>query len=259
MLGSSQFGHYFVVDLFTGSGTSVASMTPGLATEIEFDVLTQSMWAEEVNGLTDLHLIDSITGATLSTVTHASGGLTGLEFVGETLYGTFIPILGGPSELVIVDTATGALDTVGPTGFGPISGLAYDPWSRIMYGITAGGTPADLVTIDLETGAATLVGATGFAYIGSIEFGPDYRLYGGLTDFATSNARFLVEINPYTGATSPIGDTGFSISGLTTCADLTPVILPTYEIPTLSGFGLALMVAALGAVGMRRLRRRGTG
>ncbi len=257
LLGSSQFGEYFVVDLFTGAGSSIASMTPGLATEIEFDLLTDTLWAEEVNGLTDLHVIDSITGATLSRVTHAPGALTGLEFAGDTLYGTFISSLGGLSDLVIVDTTTGALTTVGPTGFGPISGLAYDTVGT-MYGITAGGAPADLVTIDLGSGAATLVGPTGLDFIGSIEFGPAGFLYGGLTAFATTYDQFLVEIDPATGAATPIGDTGFSITGLTACDDPW-VIAPAAEIPTLSGFGLALMALVLGVASLRRLGRRGTG
>ena len=257
MLGTSQFGHYFVVDLFSGAGSSVASMTPGLATELEYDVLFGNLWAEEVNGLPDLHLLDPATGATLATVTHPVGGLTGLEFVGQTLYGTFISS-STASELVIVDTATGDLTTVGPTGFGPISGLAYDPGFGVMYGITAGGQPADLVTLDLSTGAATLIGPTGLDRIGSIELGPDLRLYGGLTDIATSFPRFLVEIDRDTGAATPIGDTGFSITGLTTCADLTPVILPAAtDIPTVSGFGLGLLALAVGAAGLRRLRRPG--
>ena len=70
------------------------------------------------------------------------GALNGLEFVGSTLYGTFIPMAGKfRRRLVRVDTLTGALTSVGLTGQGPISGLAFDSPSGIMYGVTAGGRP----------------------------------------------------------------------------------------------------------------------
>lgn len=221
LLGSSQSGELFSIDINTGSAIFIGSMPAGLATEIEYDILTDTLYAEETDGGQNLHTIDPTTGASLGTVTHDFGALNGLEFVGSTLYGTFITGPGFPSDLVIVDTSTGNLTTIGSTGFGPISGLAYDDTTGIMYGITAGGTPADLVTIDLSTGAASVVGPTGLDRIGSIEFGPDGNLYGGVTDIGSSLPTYLVRIDPATGAATPVGATGFSISGLTSCLQCT--------------------------------------
>jgi hypothetical protein len=217
LLGSSQFSELFSVDVTTGTASFIGAMPFGLATEIEFGGLTNRLFAEQTDGGTGLFTIDPASGAPLGVVNHAFGALNGLEFVGSTLYGTFIPMGGGgfPSRLVRVDTLTGALTSVGLTGQGPISGLAFDSSSGIMYGVTAGGGPAELVTIDLLTGAATVVGATGFDHIGSIEFASDGNLYGGLTFRASQFPNHLVQIDVRSGAAAVVGDTGFSITGLT--------------------------------------------
>jgi hypothetical protein len=217
LLASSQFGELFRIDVTTGEAELIGYMPGGLATEIEYDVLTGILYAEEVDGLVNIHTIDPTTAISLGFVPHEYASLNGLEFVGSTLYGTHIPGGGAPSDLVIVDTATGNLTHIGPTGYGPISGLAYDKGASVMYGITAGGVPANLVTIDLSTGAATVVGPTGLNRIGSIEFGPDGNLYGGVTAFGSSLATYLVRIDTTTGAVTPIGETGYSITGLTNC------------------------------------------
>lgn len=222
LLGSSQSGQLFTVDVTSGASAFVAQMPAGLATEIELDASTGALWAEQVDGGPGLFRVDPVTGALLGGVDHAAGALNGLEFVGSTLYGTYIPGPVFPSELVLVDTSSGVLTPVGPTGFGPISGLAFDPKSGVMYGVTAGPFPALLVTIDLMTGAATPIGPTGLDRIGSIEFASDGNLYGGLTSNASQFPDHLVRIDVATGAATVIGDTGFSITGLTQPPNLPP-------------------------------------
>jgi hypothetical protein len=223
LLGSDQFGSLFGVDVGTAVATPIGLMPGTLATEIEYSLATGTLYAEETNGGAGLHTIDPSTGASLGTVTHPFGALNGLEFVGSVLYGTFITGPGLPSDLVTVDAATGALTTIGATGFGPISGLAFHPGSGLMYGVTAGGALANLVTINLLTGAGTLVApvctaAACLDHIGSIEFAADGMLYGGLSQNASSLANWLIQIDRTTGLATPIGDTGFSITGLTDAA-----------------------------------------
>ncbi len=257
LLGSSQGQELFAVDIATGDASLVTLMVPPfLATEIEYDIAGEALWAEQGNGAPELHQIDPVTGASLGFVTHDIGALTGLETVDGVLYGTFIAGGGGsiPSDLVVVDTDTGALALIGPTGFGPVSGLAYDVLNGVMYGITGGADPARLVTIDLATGAATLIGDTGLFGIGSIEFGADGALYGGFSQNG-SDPGFLVRIDPASGAVTQIADTGFSITGLAACQEPEPAA-PVVEIPTLSGLGLALLVSILAAAGVLGLRRR---
>lgn len=218
LLGSDQSGNLFDIDINTAAAGLIGNSGRPLATEIEYDDLTDTLYAEGVDGVPNLDTIDPTTGAFLGTVTHPLGALNGLEFVGSTLYGTFITSGGGgaPSTLVIVNTTTGVLTPVGPTGLGPISGLAYEQASQVMYGITAGGVPAQLVTINLATGAAAVVGPTGVTRIGSIEFGPDGNLYGGVSQNG-ANPGDLLLINKNTGVAAVVGNTGFSITGLTSC------------------------------------------
>lgn len=259
LLGSSQFGELFAINQGTGSARLIATMPLDLATEIEYDHLNDMLYAEEVDGGPDLHTIKLQTGASLGTVTHPFGALNGLEFVGSTLYGTFIDNIGEPADLVIVDTATGNLTTVGPTGLpGPVSGLAYDEGAGVMYGVTAGGVPADLVTIDLNTGTATVVGPTGLDRVGSIEFCPDGTLYGGTTDFASTFATYLVRIDPTTGHTTPIGATGYSITGLTTVSGypVGGIVVPTDKMGLLLPWMGPAALAALAALGLVVVRRR---
>ena len=143
--------------------------------------------------------------------THTSGAVNGLEFVGSTLYGTFIPFgVANRQNLVTVDQTTGALTFIGPTGFTNIGGLAFDARSRTMYGVAR----SDLITIDLATGEGTLVGPTGFGAVSALEFGPNGILYGGIGG-ASADAGSLISIDPATGVGTLIGPTGFpSLDGL---------------------------------------------
>jgi len=228
-------------------------MPSSVATEIEYDVAGSVLYAEETDGGTLLHLIDPTTGNSLSSLDHGFGALNGLEFVGTTLYGTFIGGAQTPSDLVTVNTSTGAVTTIGPTGFGPISGLAYG--GGVMYGVIAGGAAATLVSINLSTGAATAIGPTGFDRIGGIAFGPDGVLYGGTTANATV-PNSLLSISTSTGTATLIGSTGFSITGLTDCPSvLGPPPMPE-PIPFLSGWGIVLLMLVLGAVAVWGLRFR---
>lgn len=230
-------GEYYSVDIATGAGSLIGTMASGLASELEYDILNDELWAEEVDGGPNLHQLNPMTGGTITTVAHTPGGLVGLEFVGSTLYGTFISGPGAPSDLVIVNTGTGALTTIGPTGFGPISGLAYDPVSGIMYGVVGGNPGAgdggsgggDLVTVDLASGAATSVGPTGLTAVGGLAFAPNGTLYGGTaSNSMTPNSLFTID--PATGAATFVGSVGFSVTGLTACAEVVPVELQSISV-----------------------------
>ena len=222
-LGCSQFGDLFSIDVAEQSVTYIGQMPALLATEIEFDTTTGTLWAEEFAIYEYLHEIDPDNGESLRSVQHSLGALNGLEFVGSTLYGTFNENPAESSTLVTVDTETGVLSTIGPTGVGPISGLAYDEATGVMYGVTAGGAPSDLVTIDLTTGLATIVGSTGISRIGSIEFGTDGNLYGGVSRNGGDFANHVVQINIATGAATDLFVTEFSITGLTATTTISRV------------------------------------
>ena len=228
-LAANQFGELFSVDPKDGTSLFVGAV-PG-TTEIEFDNVTGTLFGDSTNGRVEFYDIDPTTGAVNGYVTHPYGALNGMEYVDSVLYATFIDDPTGPSRLVIVDVNSGDLDFVGFTGFGPISGLAYDKVNGTMWGVTGSDIVARLVTINLETGAATLMSylvddqGQRLQKVGSIEFGVDGELYGGLTSRAPILASHLVRIDTATGIAAVVGDTGFSISGLTSCSDEFPMFI----------------------------------
>jgi hypothetical protein len=260
MYGSDQFGNLFTVNLGTGAGTLVGTeINFGLSTEIEYDNLGAVMYSEETDGGTGLHTLNTANGLSTGFVNHPFGALNGLEFVGNTLFGTFIPGGGAPSQLVTVNTATGALTPVSPalTGFGPISGLAYDAANNVMYGVTAGGGPGQLVTINLGTGIATpgpfMIDATGLQYdhVGALEFDGAGNLYAGVAQNGSVNPGWLVQVNPASGLTTAIGPSG--IGGPTGLPDSFTGLTFVIPLPAAAWAGLLLLG---GCGGARLIRRR---
>ncbi len=205
-------GVLIMINEVTGAPSYIGTM-PQDMTECVFDNLNRGFYAQGSDGSFTFYTIDPTTGASLGSVSTAAA-FNGMEFVNGVLYAAAITGGNGPSNLVTVDPATGVLTTIGATGFGPISGLAYDSSTGIMYGVTGGNNSGNLITLNLSTGAGTLVAATGQDKIGSIRFGSNGVLYGGVTDNTQLNPRFLIRINKTTGAVTPVGDTGFSITGL---------------------------------------------
>jgi hypothetical protein len=198
------------IDPTTGTGTFRAPQGAfGPVTEIEFRD-DGTLFGSTGGGTSNIITIDPATGEETLVGMHTLGMVNGLEFVGSTLYGTFVPSPDEPSELVTVDQTTGALTFIGPTGFSNIGGRTFDASSRTMYGVAR----SDLITIDLETGEGTLVGPTDFSNVSALEFGPDGTLYGGIGG-ASSDAGSLISIDPATGAGMLIGPTDFpSLDGL---------------------------------------------
>jgi hypothetical protein len=208
------------IDSATGAGTLIGPLNAfGPVTDLDFRA-DGTLFGSTGGGASNLISIDAL-GVESLVGSHSFGALTGLEFVGTTLYGSFIPSGGGstPSTLVIVDQGTGALTTVGATGFGPIGGLAFDPATGILYGVTSGTSAGDLITINLATGAGTLVGTTGLGDVSALEFGPNGLLYGGLGGNSSAPGG-LITIDPLTGAGTIVGASGYPVlSGLSRSLD----------------------------------------
>ncbi|HEX4953936.1 MAG TPA: IPTL-CTERM sorting domain-containing protein [Thermoanaerobaculia bacterium] len=263
-------GSLIDLDPATGAGSFRSNLGAfGPVTEIEFRD-DGTLFASTGQGESSLITIDPETGVETLVGVHDFGSLNGLEFVGDTLYGSFFEA-GAPGDdgegsggvfLVTVDTATAALTPIGPSlPYDPVRGLAYDPQTGTMYGV---GTPMQipegggdsLFTIDLGTGATTEIGATGFS-VGGLELGPDGVLYGGESSpprgEGVPSAR-LLQINTATGAGTAIGGTGFpAISGLTFGVGQQPSAL---EVPALDAAGLVILAALLGVAGFLALARR---
>ncbi len=210
LYGGSPSGELITIDTATGAGTLVGF--PGGSTEIEYNNDTGRAFSQLPDGIFAGQEFDLETGVPIGGAIFNGAAYNGLEWVGDTLYGTAILGRGGPSELRILDPWTGDSQLIGPTGVGPVSGLAYDDATGVMYGIAGGGQfSSDLYSIDLTTGAATTIGTTGFR-AGSLEFGPDGMLYGGGGGQDFGN---LYRIDPATAEATFVGNTGFgTLSGL---------------------------------------------
>jgi hypothetical protein len=213
------------IDPATGAGTLRAPQGAlGPVTDIEFRS-DGTLFGATGGGASSIITINPSTGQETLVGVHVFGAVNGLEFVGSTLYGTYMPFPEEPSDLVIVDQTSGALTFIGPTGFSPIGGLAFDPRTGTMYGVTAGFGGGDLITLDLTTGAGTFVGPTGFDDVAALEFGPDGTLFGGVGG-ASLAAGSLIIIDPATGAGTVVGPTGFRVlSGLAFVPEVPPECL----------------------------------
>ena len=108
-----------------------------------------------------IYIVDKGTG-TATLVGNTEGDVSGLTFVGNTLYGLALRDR-EPDLLVQIDTTTGATKIIGETGtnFGVFAAMAYDPVSGMVYiagPSTKWGSDNKLYKVNLKTGAAALVG-----------------------------------------------------------------------------------------------------
>jgi hypothetical protein len=121
------------------------------------------------------------------------GGLSGLDFDANALFGTTIAGFQTTSALVEINPSTGSL--VGSVGaiLDSVNGLplsigdlAFDPVGEVMYGTRSAtdgqGLAGELYEINTTTGIATLVGDTNVLTAGGLGFAPDGTLYMAAID-----------------------------------------------------------------------------
>src|SRR5260370_25902090 len=231
LFGSSKSGQLFALNLTTGAGTLIGTIPMGslpapfnATTEIVYNNSTRRAFSQFNDGNFAGQEFNINTGAAIGSPISNGGSYDGLEWVGSTLYGAVITSSGGPSQLRTLSPFTGTSTLIGSTGIGPIDGLAYDQTTATMYGTTGGSkTSSNLVTINLTTGVATVIGPLG-SNAGSLEFGPDGNLYAG----SVGGTGSLYRINKATGASTLVGDTGFTnVTGLALVTAAPPPPTPT--------------------------------
>jgi hypothetical protein len=235
------------INPLNGLGSLIGPLNAfGPVTEIQSDPTGTFLYGATGFGTSKLITINPVTAAEALVGTHPYGALNGLEFVENTLYGTFIPQGQQPSTLVIVNPVNAALTPIGPTGRGPIGGLAFDRNSSIMYGITSErNIPSLLVTINLTTGLATPIGSIGVAAeCRGLVFDVDGTLYTA-TSQLDALPGFLIKVNPATGAGTLVGPTGFpAVSGLAVL-EPQPQSIPVSNWALFIGIGLILVFALI--------------
>ncbi len=221
--GSDVDGNLFTINVNNGAGSPVGNFgigsgpgvgvgTSSFSTEIECTPNGSNCYVQERDGVFQISKFNQANAALIGGPVGNGGSYTGLEYVGNTLYGTVVFMGQGPSSLHTLNPSTGISNNIGLTGVGPIAGLAYDVSTTTMYGIAGGPGPAVLYTINLNTGMATPVGTTTIQ-AGSLQFGPDGNLYAGGSGADSGN---LFKINTQNAVTTFVGSTGFNtVSGLT--------------------------------------------
>ena len=110
----------------------------------------------------------------------------------------------------------------GALGVWDIDDLAIDPVTGTMYATgNNGGSANVLLEIDRITGTATLVGSVGYDDIEGISFDTNGDLFGSSGNNGGTFSDYLFEIDPATGAGTPIGalSAGSDYEGLACLTD----------------------------------------
>lgn len=233
------------IDTTTGAATQLIDLGFDRISDLAFDSSTNTLYGASFDS-NQLLAIDPSTGAT-STTGGIGFDIGGLAFDPNTLtvFGSDVSV----GRLIAVNLVTGVGTTVGEPGTLFVEGLAFDPNTNTLYGserdpgrlltidpmdgtvevvgaiqnesgpfnfvnglafdryrdILYAASGIFLITIDPSTAEATLVGFMDHDPRG-LTFDPTTdMLYG--TDYETHE---LVEINPWTAASTAIGPTGFS-------------------------------------------------
>jgi len=145
----------------TGAATLVGSTGLGIQEgDMTIDPRTGTLYVA-IGSPERIYTVDKGTG-TATPVGNTEGDVSGLTFVGITLYGLALRDW-EPDLLVQIDTTTGATKIIGETGtnFGVFAAMAYDLVSGMVYiagPSTKWGNDNKLYKVNLKTGAAALVG-----------------------------------------------------------------------------------------------------
>ncbi|WP_346861406.1 T9SS type A sorting domain-containing protein [uncultured Draconibacterium sp.] len=224
LYGVNNTGELFIIDVSTGNGTLLGNLGQGF-TELEYNDSTMRTYGQFPNGAFGGSEID-LGFTTLKGSPIGNGGsFTGLEWIGDTLYGAYIESPNGASMFAKLDPWTGAVTNIGLTGVGPLSGLAYDESTDVLYGCQGGGGTF-LVSIDRNTGVAAPVGDMG-VNLGSLEYHNGIMYGGGGQSPFTGK---LYSINKTSGLATEIGDTGFNGGALGGLASVRKVPVTAVEV-----------------------------
>jgi hypothetical protein len=158
-----------------------------------------------------IYFADFSSNSTLSTLNFDTGEvidigqtgyqLTDIAFIGDELYGVTF------SNLISIDINTGIGTPIGNIGVGGVNALEGS--ENILYAGTTGGA---FLTIDPGTGEGNVIDQFGLGATSSGDLvfdGNNEFLYGSLSVPGSSTDE-LVTINPDSGFTEFIGETGFN-------------------------------------------------
>ncbi|HTF86960.1 MAG TPA: hypothetical protein VK843_01030 [Planctomycetota bacterium] len=135
-------------------------------------------------------------------------------FAGNLIYFRENGVGGAPRELYDFDPSTGLSSLRSTmTGTQRFFSLEKRPSNGVIYGIEPNASA--LYTIDVDTGVATFVANTGLATVADLAFDPTSGLLYGL---CRNTPTQLYQIDPATGASVLIGDTGGTVRTALICS-----------------------------------------
>ena len=256
----------YILDSATGAVASTVGPIGFSVSGLAFHPVTRVLYGSTGNNSgRSLIRIDTTTGA--GTLVGAFGTTTPMADLTFTPSGTLFGWSGFmPSNargLYVIDVATGAATFVGPnTGRGSFvdgNGLASDAAGNLFGGATDdGANSAALFSVDPVTAVSTFIAnltplpGNPDASVSALAFDSAGTLFGSLQNFSGSAnefASFLVTIDTTTGA---VTNRGQSVDRLDAIAFLPDV----QQAPSLSTWGLAILMALLALAGMSHVTTR---
>jgi PEP-CTERM motif len=268
---SSNDGALAIVDQ-TNGGVSIVGHPAGVAriSGLAFDSLGNLFGATQLaggfppppgpNSFSDLIRLNPNTGALLSSVPIAAGGVSisiadlAVQPGTDTLYGIRGPNdqHGGQGLLYTINAVTGAATLIGNTGdfFGSI---AFSPTGTLYMSAADLDFMGNFVNISLKTlnpsNAAVLTAVPTLDFFGALGIRPtDGVIFGG-----TGDQSQLFTINAVTGAETLIGNTGRNFVGDLAFQSAT---VPEPTTLSLMGLGLVAMVRRIRSASQGRDRHQ---
>lgn len=255
----------YILNPATGAVASTVGPIGFSITGLAYDPTTRVLYGSTGNGAASskrsLVRIDTTTGAgTLIGPFNTNTPMADLTFgASGVLFGW--SGFQGKRGLYTIDVATGAATFVGPnTGRGSFldgNGLASDAAGNLFGGASDDAGSAALFSVNSTTAVSTFIAnLTPFvgepaASVSALAFDSTGTLFGVFLNINTDPfASFLVTIDTTTGATT---NRGQSVDRLDAIAFLPDV---HEQVPSLSTWGLTILMALLALAGMAHLRLR---
>jgi hypothetical protein len=246
-------GNLYQIDTVAQTTTFVGTDSR-LGPEIEFSPDGSTIYSAQVgfaspdpSALKSVNPADGLTTATLAltgypnTANGTSNTLTGLEFVGPTLYGAASRAgpETNPGVLVTVNLTSGALASVGTlTGMTSAAG-GMDFFNGIMYAINSGDSVGgQLYSIDTGSGAATLIADLLIGDLGTNAVSGLANAGGVMYAIRSGFDNNLYSVNLATGVMTSLFDLGVNLNALTAQSVPEPAALGLFGLG-LAAFGLA--------------------
>jgi hypothetical protein len=179
MIAGRSNNNLYRVNTTTGAATLVGLHGLNDLFGLEFDPITQKLFASQFVAGTGLFTLNRTTGAATTINPAMSEGLGGLAF--DTKRNMLVGIRDGSGTLYQINESNGALTLLASPGATNDSGLAYDPEKDVFWDIDYNG---NLFKCDPNTGYARSTVLSGLGAHDALAFVPEPGSLGVLAAWA---------------------------------------------------------------------------